>query len=531
MTEPAQLSLQDYIDIAKRRWLMFLLPFVVVTSSAAGLAVWLPPIYVSQGTILIESQQVPDELVRSTVTSYADERIQVIQQLVMTRENLLRIIREYDLFPEMRADLTISEQTDLIRERISIDKVASGLGGRGNRTTIAFSVGYESPDAGRAYAVANELLTLFLEENVRTRTARANETTQFLSRQAESLRNDLERIEAEIAQYKQENGDALPEHLDLHMSMLDRTVDRIKATQLDIRSATDQLRILQIERSAILRGAAGQEQESSAGFNANQTLPEAEARLNQLLSIYTPRHPDVRRQQGLVERLRAAEPKSASSNNENQQETIDASSDPIVARLDVELISVADRIEALRTQAQELGEERTRLEAIIVQTPQVQRELTGLMRDYDNTRNKYTDIQAKQMEAQVAENLEEDRKAERFTLIEPATKPDKPVKPNRKKVSLLGAIFGAVVGAAVVFLLEMIDQRIRGTAGLTRVTGEPPLVQLPYIETLEERALKRRLMKRLIVVAVLLTATAVALIHFFYMPLDLLVLRVMSRLS
>ena len=530
MNTPAQLSLQDYLDIAKRRWLYFLVPFVLVSLSAGGLAIWLPPLYVSKGTILIESQQVPDELVRSTVTSYADERIQVIQQLVMTRENLLRIIREYDLFPDIRSDLTISEQIDLIRERISIEKIAGGFSGRNNRSTIAFSVGYESPDAGRAYAVANELLTLFLEENVRTRTARANETTQFLSRQAESLRTDLEGIEAQIAQYKQENGDALPEHLDLHMSMLDRTEDRIKATQLEIRGAEDQFRLLQIERSALARGAVGLDQENDSAFNTNQTLPEAEAKLNQLLSIYTPRHPDVRRQQGLIERLRASSTEGAVA-SDGQADPAEISGDPIVARLEVELLSVKDRIAALRAQLEELAVERARLEGIIIQTPQVQRELTSLMRDYDNTRRKYTDIQAKEMEARVAENLEEDRKAERFTLIEPAVKPDKPVKPNRRKVSLLGVVFGGVVGAGLVFLLEVIDQRVRGVAGLMRVTGEMPLVQLPYIETLEERARKRRWLKRLVVLAVIAGMTLVALLHFLYMPLDLLTLRVMSRIS
>mgnify|MGYP000302885031 CR=1 FL=1 len=531
MADINQLSLQDYIDIAKRRWLHFLVPFVVASMGAAALAVWLPPIYASKGTILIESQQVPDDLVRSTVTSYADERIQVIQQLVMTRENLLRIIREYNLFPELRSELTLSEQIDLIRERIRVSKVASGLTGRNSRSTIAFSVGFEDADPGKAYSVANELLTLFLEENVRTRTARATETTEFLKRQAETLRTDLERIELEIAQYKQENGDALPEHLDMHMSMLERTEDRIKTTELSIRSAEDQLRILQIERSALLRGTGAADDSQGGNFDVNQTLPEAEAKLSQLLSVYTPRHPDVRRQQSLVERLRAAEPASADAESADDGATAVAAGNPALARIEVEIVSTADRIDALRLQAEELTAERSRLEAIIIETPQVQRQLTSLMRDYDNTRSKYQDIQAKEMEAKVAENLEEDRKAERFTLIEPATKPDKPIKPNRKKVALLGILLGAGLGAAFVFVLEAADQRVRGSAGLVRILGEAPLVQLPYIETLEERARRRRWLKRLVVMAVLGLVIIVAAVHFLYMPLDLLTIRIISRLG
>ena len=86
----------DYVAILKRRALYFLLPFIVLVGGSVSVAMFLPPIYESKATILIESQQIPRDLVRSTVTSFADERIQVIKQRVMTSSTLVDIINKFD---------------------------------------------------------------------------------------------------------------------------------------------------------------------------------------------------------------------------------------------------------------------------------------------------------------------------------------------------------------------------------------------------------------------------------------------------
>ena len=532
-------TLRDYLDIARRRWLWFVLPFGLLSAIAGAVAIWIPPVYESKGTILIESQQIPDELIRSTVTSYADERIQVIQQLVMTRENLLRIVEKYDLFPGVRSEMTVSEQVDLVRERITIGKVAGDDARSRSRNTIAFSVGFEDPVPARAYAVANELVTLFLEENVKTRTARASETTDFLTQEAGKLKTDLEVIEEQIASYKQENGQALPEHLDLHMSMLERTETRIKATELDVKAAEDELRFLQIERSAVASGIVASSTPGSPASPAStgQGLTQAEAELARLQGLYSDKHPDVRRQRALVEALREqfamAEQSVVAEQGDDATDTLASirSGNLDVARVDAQIDSVRDRIQALNRRAGELELQRAELEAIIIQTPQVQRALASLTRDYENTLAKYKEIQAKEMEAKVAESLEEGRKAERFSLIEPPVRPERPVKPNRRKITLLGMILAGLVSFALVVVLEASDQRVRGSSAMLRLFGEHPLVAVPYITTAAEIARRKRLQWGMAGGSAAAVVVALVGIHFFYQPLDLLAIKVMARLG
>ena len=98
-----------YWQLIKRRWVYFIIPFVVIASGGVGVALLWPATYLSEGKILVQSQQIPTELVRPTVTSAAQERIQVIEQRTMTRENLLAMIDKFQLFPEKRALMSASQ--------------------------------------------------------------------------------------------------------------------------------------------------------------------------------------------------------------------------------------------------------------------------------------------------------------------------------------------------------------------------------------------------------------------------------------
>src|SRR6185312_16504696 len=91
------------------------------------MAVLLPPQYRSAGTILIEQQEMPPELVRSTVTSYADQRVQVISKRVMTTETLLNIIRHYDLYPKERAKETREVLLGRMRKDIGLKMISADV--------------------------------------------------------------------------------------------------------------------------------------------------------------------------------------------------------------------------------------------------------------------------------------------------------------------------------------------------------------------------------------------------------------------
>ena len=121
MQDDPQLTFADYIAILRRRSGLAIAGFVGTLALGVGVALLLPPVYQSTGVILVESQQIPTDLVQASVTSYADERIEVIKQRVMTRENLLRIIRKYNLSADAGPTVTPSDQIDQMRKSITVE--------------------------------------------------------------------------------------------------------------------------------------------------------------------------------------------------------------------------------------------------------------------------------------------------------------------------------------------------------------------------------------------------------------------------
>jgi uncharacterized protein involved in exopolysaccharide biosynthesis len=194
-----------YWELLKRRVFYFAIPFVLVASAGIGAALVWPPTYLSEGKILVQSQQIPTELVRPTVTNAAQERIQVIEQRTMTRENLLAIIDKFQLFPTQRNLMSVTQLVDLMKKKASIASLAQPLSfsRRSENPTIVFTVGFEDSDPAVASRVANELVTRILNEDLRDRTGRATDTTKFLSREMQRLQAENAAIEAKIAEAKQ----------------------------------------------------------------------------------------------------------------------------------------------------------------------------------------------------------------------------------------------------------------------------------------------------------------------------------------
>ncbi|MCK1642975.1 sugar transporter [Bradyrhizobium sp. 157] len=201
-----------YWELFKRRWVYFVLPFVTILTVGAAVALLWPPTYVSEGRILVQSQQIPSELVRPTVTSAAQERIQAIQQRTMTRDNLIAIADKFKLFPDKRSLMSPTELVAQVKKHTKIAPVDLQLDFK-QRTrsamenpTIVFSVGFEYGNAAVAAQVANELMTRILNEDLRDRTSRATDTTKFLAREVQRLQVENNALDAKIAQLRLTQG-------------------------------------------------------------------------------------------------------------------------------------------------------------------------------------------------------------------------------------------------------------------------------------------------------------------------------------
>ncbi|MNI55356.1 hypothetical protein D3C73_1103010 [compost metagenome] len=250
-----------------------------------------------------------------------------------------------------------------------------------------------------------------------------------------------------------------------------------------------------------------------------QDLASLKAEYARLQTMYTEAHPDVRAVKRKIAAMQATQGRGSS--------VTPVSLD--VARVQARIAASEQRMRSLATQKQELLNKIATLESQILEAPQVERGLVTLMRDHENARKKYEEIRTKEMSAKITESLEQENKAERFVLLEAPLMPEKPVRPNRKKVVALGFVLAPVGAGALVMLLEMLSQRVRGVDALTSVLGRRVLVAIPYIHTQAELDRRKQWRTILVLCCVVMIVVSLVLLHFFYMPLDLLMFKALAR--
>ena len=286
------LDLGDYLSAFKRRrGMILLIAGLVFVLGLITAFIW-PPTYQSASTILIEEQEIPAELIQSTVTSYAAQRIQVISQRVMTRSNLLEIVDKYKLYESERKRQTTEEVLFDMREDIGIDMITAEVmdprTGRPTAATIAFSVGFEGDNPELVQKVASELTTLYLNENLKNRTEKAEETYVFLTEEASRLGEEISRLEAELATFKEQHVNELPELRDLNTQSMQRTEREIDNIDTKL-SGLEERKIYLQGQLALLDPYAGSDEFLSPAARLDALRTE----YIRLYSRYSADHPDV----------------------------------------------------------------------------------------------------------------------------------------------------------------------------------------------------------------------------------------------
>ncbi|MEW8621312.1 MAG: lipopolysaccharide biosynthesis protein, partial [Candidatus Thiodiazotropha endolucinida] len=204
---------------------------------------------------------------------------------------------------------------------------------------------------------------------------------------------------------------------------------------------------------------------------------------------------------------------------------------PAYVQLETQLQAANSELASLKGMRDEIKGKIKDFEDRLMQSPQVEREYRNLTRDYENALDKYQEVKAKQLEAQLAESLERERKGERFSLIEPPQLPEKPDKPNRIAILFLGFVFSFAGGVGNVVVRESMDQAVYGSKGIMAITKMPPLAVIPYIECSDDH--RQRNTSGIITVSSLFAAIGVILVsvHIFYKPLDVIFYIVLRKLG
>jgi uncharacterized protein involved in exopolysaccharide biosynthesis len=550
--------------ILRYRGLFFAVAGILLAVTIAVGVLW-PPTYQSSATILIEQQEIPQDLVRSAVTSFADQRVQIISQRVMTTQNLVTLIDRYKLYPDIRYSKPREELLKRMRDDIAMKMISADVidprSGVPTHATIAFSVSYQNESPDLALKVADELTTLYLNENLTSRSQRASQTSTFFSEEADRQQAKILELDRNLSEFKQKISDRTEQDLrdaENRIGAIDSqkvllvaqlaqiapsstvmsdsgqrilsTQDRLKALKSQLaeykaRYAPEHPDIIKTQREV-----DGLEKEVTSDDNTSDVARRLTAARDQLAVAqekYSPDHPDVLRLTRLVNELQkqvAAAPASGALDREHAH-----ADNPAYIQVKGQLDSLNVERESVVAKRDELRAKLEDYERRLAQTPGVERTYRELARELELAQLKYQEIRSKQTEVQVSQNLETEHKGERFTMIEPPLPPEKPISPNRVLILCLGLVLSLGGGLLAAILRDNFDASVRGVQDVRALLSVPPLAAIPRIVTRADRERHRRVVRYSWQGAIAGTIVFAAAVHFLVRPLDVLWLSLLRR--
>ena len=438
----------------------------------------------------------------------------------MTRRNLVEIIKRTGIYTN-RPDLTLTEKVEKMRESTEIKGAENPfLSARVRRSLVsvtAFSITFKTDLALQAAKVANEFVTMIIERNLESRTARASETNDFFRREVERLAVDLLTVEGEITAFKRENEDAMPDSLRFHREEFAGLDERMFEREQHRFGLEESKRSLE---QALNTGADPQPDRQLN--REEQQLRDLELSYAGLGAIYSNNHPNLRAMAARIEVLRQRiSPSTAGGDGVSFREA-----------------EITRQIELIDNQLALYNEQRAAdealeaaLEASIAKTPDVEMALNALSRRHSDLQAQYHQAVFKQTEANTGESLEINRQAERFEIIEQARVADEPTAPNRPLIAIGGSFGSIALGAALVVLLETLSTTIRGPRDLERQLKLRPVVTIPYIWTLSEIRRRRLRIAGVVVAMLVIVPGGLFAIDKSYLPLPLLLERALDRIG
>lgn len=512
-------TFRDFTEIVQRRKWSIVIPAASICLIAAFAALLLPRTYKSTSTILIEEQEIPREYVTATVTSFAEQRLQSINQRVMSATNLLEVINRFALYQDLKDKWTTEEIIDKMRKDIDFETISADVvnprTGQPTAATIAFSLSYKGKSPATVQQIANVLASLYLEENLKVREEQSSGTTKFLENEMNSVQKSLEEIDGRLSAFKQKNLNSLPELSQTNMQEFDRTDQSIEQMNDRLRTLKQQEGYLQTQLASI---------PSDSATSGKARLQELRVQLVELRNRYSDEYPDVKK---ITSDIATLEKQLRVSG----RETISKPDNPAYVTLSSQLISTQSEIESVKRQITMLEQKRDSYRGRIEASPQVEEGYRVLLSERNNTQAKYDDLMKKYMEAKVAHGLEKEQMGERFTIIDAARLPEKPVSPNVPAILLIGLILGIGSGFGVASLREFGDTTVRTTEALSRATGFPVLAGIPEIVTWQQIDHSKLRRTYLIVGAIVLLILAVLIFHFFIMDLDIFMAKLMRWMA
>lgn len=507
-----QLEVEDYIEILRRHRHWILAPFLLCLVVGVVTAFLWTDTYVSSATIRVTPQQIPERFIPTNVDVDMSDRINSIYQSITSRTTLTNIINLYQLYPRDRKNKPTDDVVEQMRKDVKVTTVGAlqRRAGRNNEVQ-AFQISFSYENRLMAQKVVEELVRRFINENESTRTAQSTSTTGFLQEERQKRKDELDNIDRKLTQFRVNNAGRLPEEsgsvqsaitsIETRMMNLNATISRANQDKLilesRLQSLNEELRELKRPEN-IVRQQTGASPTQPTQLDAE--VARQEAVIESMLQRYTADHPDVKNQMQNLNVLKARRDslnKQQMAAAQAAQKAAEGSSpnaaprpaSPEIRRVEREVANTRTQIESRNLEIDNAQREleaadrnhrtyQARLESI----PSGIAEYEQLLREKTMAQQKYEEMNTKVVQSQSATELETRRQGETLELLDPASLPTSPTKPQRPIIIGAAAGLGLVIGILFAGVREMKDSTIKNLKDVRAYTKLTVLGNIPNIE-------------------------------------------------
>ena len=489
MIENRDLTLDDYLAMLRRRLKMILIPALLAPLVGFLISYFFTAKYTSQSLVLVEGQKVPEGVVQPVVTADLAQRIATMQQQVLGRNRLQPIVEKRpNLF---KGGKNLDDVLEEVRSGVQIEPVVTDLGaiantGGGKRkqggSVPGFYVNFTTANPRDAQDICNDLTSAMLTEFQNSREQMAVGATEFISRQLEEAKRNLDDQDAKLAEFKRQYSGQLPGDEDNNLKVLgtlnsqfDANTQTVNRAQQD-KAYTESLLAQQLSAW-----------KSSQGSNNPQNLETQLSTLqSQLLSLqarYTEDHPDVIKTKADIAEVKKklAEVNEAASKGGESNAKASASEPPEIRQLRLQVHQYEDVLTQATREQKRLGDQIKLYQSRVAISPGVEEKYKLLTRDYESAQKFYNDLLAKKSTSEMATDMERRQQGEQMHLLNAANLPESPSFPNRLLFAAGGLGSGLVIGMGLALWLELRDKSIRNEADVLASLQMPVLVSLPWV--------------------------------------------------
>lgn len=500
-------DLEDFIDISRRNkaWIFGPL-FLGLVVSVVVAFLW-PDTYVSSAVVRVVPALVPERFVPSNVNAELGQLINSMTEQILSRVTLTNLIQTHNLYPSERRRRPMEDVIEQMRKEIRVSGVQSMTRQMGQSMSMvsAFQVSFSYSDRILAQRITADLVSRYIDENIRQRAGQSVVTTQFLRDQWESARRDYEAAEQKLSDFRARNAGRLPEQMQLNIQKLTAMETRAAAANASVSRANNEKLFLESQVQAMKSQMAAlalptEEVSQAAGrserlVRLEQQIVIGETILNSLRERYTDTHPDVLRASAEVASLQASRKKlleGEQARPENQPQTVRRISaanfkeardvEAAIARLQgqiqVKELEIQDAIKDRTSVEREVANVRNAIQA----SPASDTEYATLMQERNAARQRFDELTIKKSQSELATDLENRRQGETLELLDSASLPQTPTAPNRWMIIGMGMVIGLGLGISITGAREMKDTALKNLKDVRAYTQLTVLASVPLLE-------------------------------------------------